>query len=496
VTINNSVFNNTALLLNNFFADENFEIHVEYNSFSSNSPSLTGISAWNYKKFSIKNNEISGFRNGLEMNQCGLGTTINQVISDNTIHDNLISGIVIYTSNAYVSKNHLYQNDFGVRLLNNSNIALAGNPSANMLIGTQTIMDNDGIEVYTNTNSFPSYFRYNAVIDEDNLGNPDDPLLFFDRPCGTHISKNIQYNCWGNNFNPDEDLKSCNVDFYPYPTWCPTGGELAIPGPDEVLYNTGVSQFDSGYYTGAQSSFQSLVQQYPESKYAEASLKELYQLEEYAANDYPGLREYYLTNDSIMADTALSDVGDFLANKCNVKIQNWPDAILWYENKIENPEVPEDTIFSIIDLGYIYILMENEGTKNSYIGSLPQYKPKSFEDFNRRKNELLELLPLKHNFNPFEESLRTLQSESLMQNIPNPFSTSTDIWYKLSDPAGVQIKFYDNFGRIVRIITKGEVSEGTHKITFDAAGLSAGIYHCTLEVNGTLAGTKNMVVVK
>lgn len=76
-------------------------------------------------------------------------------------------------------------------------------------------------------------------------------------------------------------------------------------------------------------------------------------------------------------DTLLIQLADIFANQCNIKLSNWPDAINWYENRILNPPSVEDSIFAIIDLGYLYFLMENSGLKSAYKGSLKQFIPVS-----------------------------------------------------------------------------------------------------------------------
>ena len=81
-----------------------------------------------------------------------------------------------------------------------------------------------------------------------------------------------------------------------------------------------------------------------------------------------------------------------------------------------------------------------------------------------------------------------------MQNSPNPFFTSTDIWYKLAPNCyQASIKITDLTGRICDRIQLSDLSKGSHKITVDAYSLNPGIYLYSLDVNGKTTDTKKMV---
>jgi hypothetical protein len=263
------------------------------------------------------------------------------------------------------------------------------------------------------------------------------------------------------------------------------------------MYNTADSLFANGNNTGAKLLFESLIEEYPDSKFAEAAMKNLFSLEQFAGNDYVGFKQYYLTNDSITADTNLEKVGEFLANRCDVQMQNWPQAIDWYENRIINPPSDVDSICAIIDLEDIYLLMENGGEKSSYIGKLPQYKPSSVNRYRTYRDSLIALLPFDHKKMPSKDPSAKLKANELMQNYPNPFSSTSDIWYKLAPNSNrVTIKITDNLGRIRNKINSPDISEGVHKITIDASRLTPGIYQYSLEVNGQTTDTKKMVVIR
>lgn len=71
----------------------------------------------------------------------------------------------------------------------------------------------------------------------------------------------------------------------------------------------------------------------------------------------------------------------------------------------------------------------------------------------------------------------------LAQNYPNPFNPSTTIVFGVPiDPLSparsthTVLKVYDILGREVRTIVEGALEPGEHRVTFDATGLSSGVY--------------------
>jgi tetratricopeptide (TPR) repeat protein len=279
--------------------------------------------------------------------------------------------------------------------------------------------------------------------------------------------------------------------------WCPSGGkDTSVPGSDEAIYTNAKDLFETEFYAQSKDSFQLLINQYPESHYSHASMKDLFALEKFVSNNYDSLMQYYRTNDSIQADSSLAKLGYFLANKCDVKLENWQTAIYWYEDVIQNPESTEDSIFAIIDLGYTYFLMNNSGNKAGYTGKMLEHIPKSMKEFREKRDYLLSLLPVDKKNQALENSLKTLKAGELSQNIPNPFSNTTTIYYKLFESGLIHIKVFNHIGIEVKAINEAVKEKGLHIIDLNVNDLPAGIYYYSLLINGKLSDTKKMVVVK
>ncbi|MBK7141035.1 MAG: T9SS type A sorting domain-containing protein [bacterium] len=89
---------------------------------------------------------------------------------------------------------------------------------------------------------------------------------------------------------------------------------------------------------------------------------------------------------------------------------------------------------------------------------------------------------------------------ALMQNYPNPFNPTTVIEFALPRASNVKIELYDITGRLVRTLTDGSMSAGTHKVSFDGRSssgnqLASGVYFYRLQANDFTA-TKKMLLMK
>jgi hypothetical protein len=92
-------------------------------------------------------------------------------------------------------------------------------------------------------------------------------------------------------------------------------------------------------------------------------------------------------------------------------------------------------------------------------------------------------------------SLNIPGSFKLEQNYPNPFNPSTVISWQLAAGSFVTLKVYDILGREVKTLVNERQSAGTHSVTFNAAGLSSGVYFYRIST-GSFVQTKKLMVIK
>jgi len=83
----------------------------------------------------------------------------------------------------------------------------------------------------------------------------------------------------------------------------------------------------------------------------------------------------------------------------------------------------------------------------------------------------------------------------LKQNFPNPFNPVTNIQYQIVNQGMVTLKVYDMLGREVKVLVNEIKSPGKYVVSFDATGLSSGVYFYKM-TSGDFSETKKFVLVK
>ncbi len=83
---------------------------------------------------------------------------------------------------------------------------------------------------------------------------------------------------------------------------------------------------------------------------------------------------------------------------------------------------------------------------------------------------------------------------ALLQNIPNPFATTTMISFYMPTEEQVTISIFDMHGRLV-FEESGNFSSGYHTLTFDAKGMADGTYYCRMQT-ARYSAVRKMVLIK
>jgi tetratricopeptide (TPR) repeat protein len=465
------------------------------------------IELYGYKDFNILRDTIDNVSNtsntyhGISLHYSGSTEPNNEhTISDNIIYcsfggcTNDLAGITVYSSIADIQNNYIYLNQIGIQSLSFSRLYITGNSSANSEDQTQRILNNALFQLYASMNAFPLEFHWNSVY-----GDVSDCFIFHDVDMSLQPPNvNVSNNYWGSAF--DSDVNLCPLRHYDYePIWELEGGQLNISAAQQ-LFLTGVNQIADSNFTQAKETFQQVIAQYPNEEPAKNSLKEILYLEPLAGNDFEGLKTWYLTDSIIVNSEILTKIAENLANKCDEKLESYPEAIDWYESVIENPESLEDSIFAIIDLEHLYWQMgiDTNLRSVSYVGRLSQFKPESFKAFRVHKDELISLLHLTYS-RPSDQledqPIKTiLADKNNLWNAPNPFKGKTQIHYYLIMESDIQMKIYNSIGQMIYSITEMNKQKGAFKFEFDATDLDSGIYFYQIIVNGTPSNAQKMIV--
>lgn len=86
-------------------------------------------------------------------------------------------------------------------------------------------------------------------------------------------------------------------------------------------------------------------------------------------------------------------------------------------------------------------------------------------------------------------------SYSLHQNYPNPFNPSTAIEYDVSKECYVTLKIYNTLGNELATLVASTLSPGRYRATWNASGVSTGVYFCRMQA-GEFIAAKKLILVK
>ena len=89
------------------------------------------------------------------------------------------------------------------------------------------------------------------------------------------------------------------------------------------------------------------------------------------------------------------------------------------------------------------------------------------------------------------------QGFTLHQNYPNPFNPSTMFRFELNQTENVTLEVFNTLGQRVAVLVDGaQLSSGSHRVAFDASGLSSGIYLYRLTKTDGQSVVRTMSLIK
>jgi len=419
-----------------------------------------------YDIYELSNNTITDCNGGIKLYYSGHPRKC--IIYNNTIQDNIYgNGIQIFNSQADIIGNNLITgNSYGIVGANNSSISILGNETYPL----QMIYDNIHEEIVVDHRSFPENITCNKIYDDNfQYGTSDQYLIRCANFEGDERDLDAQNNYWGLEslewFEWGGDYRFDPSTAFDYiPVWdpgTPRDGDLEGAA---LLYAEADSLIEEEAYEEAKLLFKLIIDIYPYTEYALYSMRNLLALETTSGQDYYTLQQYLLTDPKCNIDQIHTKLSNHLANFCSIKMEQYPEAISFFEDIITNPETTLDSVYAVIDVGYTYLLMDNGG-KSEYVGKIPQLKPKSIMEYRETSEDLLSMV-----FNLREVESNVINQDYkfvLNPNFPNPFGNSTLISFSL--PLSTQksdLKIYNIRGQMVRELIIGN-KPGIDSITWD-----------------------------
>jgi len=509
------------------------EVNLDHVTVVGNDISQPSVKVSNTPSLTLKNNtSISGSGGGLELNSCrdysitncnisnntGNGISIYEtngmyryLISDCSISDNDGAGIRLYNSIANVTSCSITENDYqGISAFRVCNLTIQKDPNTAAYYRDCYIANNGMQEIsfVNSTNLFADRAKNMIVDNSFALGTFDQYLVYCPN---METNRWLRLNFWGyrdnhsvaimppeNRFYPECTEPMFNeVGYYLSPVWDPGIPRIVDPDNDEIVFQTAIDAALDENASLAITLFKQLISEYPESKFSSASAKHLFALED----DKQALKDYYQTEPNLHYNGEIDKIIDYLTTHCNIKLGNYQEAIAWFEDVISNPESEIDSLMAVIDLGYVYMLMEGDD-KASVTCRYPQLKPKTMSEYEtNRESILVSLFGADENQAGYTDAEYTQQAilSVLRSNFPNPFNPSTTISFLLPKDASCILEVYNIRGQKVKTLINETRFAGNHSVVWtglddNGKPVSSGLYFYRLTTPNSFQTNKMLLL--
>jgi outer membrane protein assembly factor BamD (BamD/ComL family) len=445
--------------------------------------------------FQVTNCTVDGFKGeGINVVSAGAAPNALHLVQGNSVTNcastpTNFGGITFFHSYATVKDNYSSGNYIGLISTANSSIEMTIDHHQQ----SQRIINNQTNQIWATDEAFPYLFRLNEVHGT-NYASYYAVYMQDETNC---LPKDIRYNCWGSNFDPTNPGEF----FYPLnkfvwsPVWNCSVVTPPVMGAEETMFNDAQAKIDSKDYAGAKADLELLVETYPTSSFAVAAIKELYTIESELSTNYSDLKDYYDKNVTIQSNVDLQRSAGKLSIDCLIKDGEYQRAIEMLEAIINDPNSTHyESLYAQIQLQYIDYLINYHLNKSS-IDIQAVENPFAVE-----QNEIgqfyevgMSELIKKDEDKPQKEFAIAKEGE-LLQNVPNPFSGSTQIDFRLNVEADVRVNVYNNTGQLIKSLNEGRLTGGVYSTYYNSGNLPSGVYYYTLLINQAPTQTRKMII--
>ncbi|MDD3174771.1 MAG: T9SS type A sorting domain-containing protein, partial [Herbinix sp.] len=331
----------------------------------------------------------------------------------------------------------------------------------------QTLSTNDQNEVFFYYDSRPSRLSYNIIEHYSNY-----PFIHCIRVPVMYSMINLSRNNWLPSFNASSDLLPENIFNY-LPYWIPASRENSEEA-DASLFFMAESALEEEDYVTAKILLLQVIEEQPNSLYAVESAKMLLKVCFNSDQNYQELKSFYLNSELFNQNEDLAKIADFLSNKCSILLENFQEAVNWYEASIENATTVQDSILSLIDLGYLYTTIDDACRISSRYPELQRF---SREEYREYRQDMLSSLMNSENHGNNINPVQTIEAS----NYPNPFNPSTNIDFGLPTDGRVNISVYNLKGQKVITLLDEFRNSGRHSVTWNGTDefskrVASGVY--------------------
>jgi len=272
--------------------------------------------------------------------------------------------------------------------------------------------------------------------------------------------------------------------------------ENGIPEEKRILLSSAMEDMNNKNYDAADVTLKQIITDYPESNEAVVAVKCLYFIENFTDRNFAEFRAYL---DEIQAEygTPLCKMKEDVKTKTYMNEMDYLTAIERFEEIINNPPTPDDSIYAMIDEGYCYLKLAEDSTRAMPVNC--SARPATFAKYQENVKYLESRLSF-FNEPETEPYAQDIENALLIANYPNPFNSETTIRFSIPSATKVEISIYNIKGQKVCTLVDNEMEKGVHCVNWngrDNAGkqVSYGIYLYKLK-EGNRTSVKRMLMMK
>jgi hypothetical protein len=391
-------------------------------------------------------------------------------------------------------------------------------------------------------------FRYNDISVNSGFGMICyDPTSFYgDKPFDNHFTNNgfAEYAGMTSTFNLEdaynyfvEDDLGYGADLYylmnldwregddPVPIWNNYFNDVLDNAPldnlfpsnslawdgeartkqERILLQEAINDITNKDYISAEQILEQLISDYPLSIEAATAVYYLFHIVALTDQNYGDFINY-LENLSISDSTHLYKAKENTITKTYIKSEDYNTAITILEEIINNSEIPDEIIYAMIDEGYCYLKLSEEGDRTLPINCT--VKTATLDEYQAKVRELesqfsFYLEEQDQNTTPYTGNI------VMQHNFPNPFNPSTTIYFELTtenterSPAfdgNTELSIYNIKGQKVKTLLNEHLIKGAHTVTWNGKdsnnrAVSSGIYFYKIS-SGKESVMKKMLLLK
>lgn len=331
---------------------------------------------------------------------------------------------------------------------------------------------------------------HNDIIDAD-IELEDYLINGGYNPNGSY-SYNCTHNYWGDleevrdYINPENDPPSFVITVGTVDNESNTGYEIESIQED-TLYAALDLEMD-GYYSQACSAYANIVASFPNDPLTITAFTRMFYCTEHQGGSFSDLYSYYNQTASSITNTSNLFYLQRMQGRSLRKMESFQDALDLYNNLLTSVADTTDSIFVLVDIENTQYEMSMSGRGTS---ALKEYSDPSTADIvhRQRVNDLYAILDGKIPERPGRGDEEIPDSHKLLSFYPNPFNSSANIEFMVSEVSKTSAKIYSVSGQEVCTLVDGIRCPGKVKVAWDARNYASGVYFLRLNIDPLNGGS-------